>query len=125
MNSPFPNTKVKQIVYHYSDKKIEKFNSNFTEGYAAKHGVSPKAIFFLGEKATEKSFLSKRPYVGEYLLNLENPLIVKDEYLGINEGVDEALKNKNDGVIFYNIWDNQIYCDVYVVFNPSQIHIIN
>ena len=97
----------------------------FEEGYAAKYGVSPKAIFFLGDKVTKDSFLSKRPYIGEYLLNMENPLVVRNEELGINEGVDKALKNKNDGVIFYDIRDNQIYCDVYVVFSPKQIHILN
>ena len=118
----FPNSKVADVVYHYSNKKDVEFKSDFLEGYAAEHGVSPNAIFFLGKKAPEESFLSKRPYVGEYLLNLENPLIVDGKEYGINEGVDKALEEKKDGVIFKNIWDNQMHCDVYVVFSPGQVH---
>lgn len=124
----FPETKYQKIVWHHSNKKIEKFKSNFIEGYAAKNGVSPKAIFFLDSPA-KKEFLSKRPYLGAFKLNLKNPRVVGNgiipidrEKSGIKENISLALKHKNDGVIFRKIWDNRIWTNVYVVFSPSQVH---
>lgn len=46
LSTIFPNSKVKDIVYHHSDTKITEFKKEFPEGYAAKKGVSPRAKFF-------------------------------------------------------------------------------
>jgi len=82
----------------------------------------------LGRPA-KREFLSKRPYLGAFKLNLKNPRYVGNgiipinrEKSGIKENIRIALKNKNDGVIFRKIWDNKIWTDVYVVFSPSQVH---
>lgn len=126
----FPDSKVKDIVYHHSDTKITEFKKEFPEGYAAQKGVSPKAKFFLRQPLKEE-FLSKRPYLGQYLINIINPNVMpinadrsakRDS--GIKEGIQEALDNNQDGAIFDNIWDNRTWSDVLVVFKPEQIHIL-
>lgn len=126
----FPDSKVKDIVYHHSDTKITEFKKEFPEGYAASKGVSSKAKFFLRSPLKEE-FLSKRPHLGQYLINIINPNIMpanadrsakRDS--GIKEGIQEALDNNQDGAIFDNIWDNKTWSDVLVVFNPEQIHIL-
>ena len=130
LDTIFPDSKVKDIVYHHSDTKITEFKKEFPEGYAAQKGVSPKAKFFLRKPLTEE-FLSKRPYIGQYLINIVNPNIMpvnadrsakRDS--GIKEGIQEALNKGQDGAIFDNIWDNRTWCDVLVVFEPEQIHIL-
>jgi hypothetical protein len=129
----FPDSKFNKIVYHHSDKKIDKFKDNFLKGYASKHGVSPKAIFFL-KKPARKGFLSKRSHLNYCLINLEKPFIYKNKFKkgtqeakahsGIKEGINHALKNKYDGIIFNKIWDNKTWCTVLVVFSSKQIHIL-
>lgn len=129
----FPNSEIKNIVYHHSYEKIEKFKNNFKEGYAARHGVSEKAIFFLEEFAKEE-FLSKRNHLNSVLINLENPLKYNGKFKtgteeakahsGIKEGVSAAIKNKNDGVIFGKIWDNKIWSKVLVVFSSRQTRVL-
>ena len=123
-------SQVKDIVYHHSDTKITEFKKEFPEGYAAQKGVSPKAKFFLRQPLKEE-FLSKRPYLGQYLINIINPNVMpvnadrsakRDS--GIKEGIQEALDNNQDGAIFDNIWDNRTWSDVLVVFEPEQIHIL-
>lgn len=130
LDTIFPNSKVKDIVYHHSDTKLTEFKKEFPEGYAAKKGVSSKAKFFLRKPLTEE-FLSKRPYLGQYLVNIVNPNIMpvnadrsakRDS--GIKEGIKEALDNNQDSAIFDNIWDNRTWSDVIVVFEPEQIHIL-
>ena len=130
LNSIFPDSKVKDIVYHHSDTKITEFKKEFPEGYAARHGVSPKAKFFLRQPLKEE-FLSKRPYLGQYLVNIINPNVMPvnadrsaKRNSGIKEGIQEALNNNQDGAIFDNIWDNRTWSDVLVVFEPEQIHIL-
>ena len=125
----FPDSKVKDVAYHHSDKKIKKFKKNFKKGYASKKGVSSKAIFFIGKPASKKSFLSKRNFLGVYLVNLSKPLVIKENKSKIQpkikENVNKALTKSYDGVIFKKVWDNQMFCKVYVVFKRSQIHILN
>jgi hypothetical protein len=130
LDSIFPDSKVKDIVYHHSDTKITEFKKEFSEGYAAQKGVSSKAKFFL-RKPLKEEFLSKRPYLGQYLINIVNPNIMPSNAdrtekrdSGIKEGIQEALNNNQDGAIFDNIWDNRTWSDVLVVFEPEQIHIL-
>jgi hypothetical protein len=129
----FKNSKLKKIVYHHSDEKIEQFKDNFIEGYAARHGVSKKAIFFL-KKPIKKEFLTKRPHLIFCILNTKNPFYYKTKFKtgtkeakahpGIKEGIDYALEKKHDSVIFDKIWDNKTWCEVITVFSPKQIHIL-
>jgi hypothetical protein len=129
----FPYSKFKKIVYHHSDKKIEKFKDYFIAGYAARHGVSKKAIFFL-KKPVKKEFLSQRKYLNYCLINLKNPFIYRSKFkqgtkqakihTGIKEGIKYALKKNYDGVIFNKIWDNKQWCTVLVIFSSKQSHIL-
>lgn len=129
----FPNSKFKKIVYHHSDEKIEKFKDDFIEGYASRHGVSKRAIFFL-ENPVGEDFLSKRPHLILSLINVENPLKYRSKFKlgtkeskahgGIKEGVDYALKNKYDCIIFDKIWDNRTWCKVISVFSSKKIHVL-
>ena len=110
-----------------------KFRNNFKEGYAARHGVNPKAIFFL-RKPAEREFLSKRDFT--ILCKLDSKKLLKHGPLfwrgirrakahpGIKEGVERALNGGYDGVLFKGVWDNRMWCDVYVVFSNKQIHIL-
>lgn len=131
LSTIFPNSKVKDIVYHHSDTKITEFKKEFPEGYAAKKGVSPRAKFFL-RKPLKEEFLSRRSYLGQYLINTINPNVMpvnadrsEKRDSGIKEGIQEALDNGQDGAIFDNIWDNRTWSDVIVVFDPEQIHILS
>lgn len=129
----FPNSKYKKLVYHHSDEKLTKFKDNFLEGYAARHGVSPKAIFFL-KKPIKKEFLSKRDHLIRCKINVKNSFIYQNKFKtgtkeakahsGIKEGIDYAIKNKYDSIIFDKIWDNKNWCDVISVFSSKQIHIL-
>jgi len=133
LKSIFSNSKIKKVVYHHSNKKLEKFQDNFNKGYASKHGVSSKSIFFL-KKPAKKEFLSKRKYLNYCKINLRNPLIYENKFnrgtkeaknhSGIKERIDYAIKNKKDGVIFNRIWDNKHWCSVFTVFSSKQTWIL-
>lgn len=115
-------------VYHHSDIELKEFKDNFVSGYAAKHGVNPNAKFFLGEPAKEE-FLSDRPICNQYNILCLNPYIIENNkhdkaISNIREGVNYAFDNGYDSAIFYNIWDNRIWCDVFVVFSNSQIQFL-
>lgn len=117
-------------LWHTSDNIIYKFKREFPENFFAKRGGSPRAIFFTDRVPESQSFLSKREVKSQYDVVITNPLIV-EKYDRDAEGapnmasfVDIALQAGNDGVIFRDIYDNQMYGDVYVAFNPDQINYI-
>ena len=117
-------------LWHTSDNIIYKFKREFPENFFAKRGGSPRAIFFTDRVPESQSFLSKREVKSQYDVVINNPLIV-EKYDRDAEGapnmasfVDAALQAGNDGVIFRDIYDNQMYGDVYVAFNPDQINYI-
>ena len=117
-------------LWHTSDNIIYKFKREFPENFFAKRGGSPRAIFFTDRVPESQSFLSKREVKSQYDVVITNPLIV-EKYDRDAEGapnmasfVDTALQAGNDGVIFRDIYDNQMYGDVYVAFNPDQINYI-
>jgi len=117
-------------LWHTSDNIIYKFKREFPENFFAKRGGSPRAIFFTDRVPESQSFLSKREVKSQYDVVINNPLIV-EKYDRDAEGapnmasfVDTALQAGNDGVIFRDIYDNQMYGDVYVAFNPDQINYI-
>lgn len=117
-------------LWHTSDNIIYKFKREFPENFFAKRGGFPRAIFFTDRVPESQSFLSKREVKSQYDVVITNPLIV-EKYDRDAEGapnmasfVDTALQAGNDGVIFRDIYDNQMYGDVYVAFNPDQINYI-
>lgn len=117
-------------LWHTSDNIIYKFKREFPENFFAKRGGSPRAIFFTDRAPESQSFLSKRAITSQYDVVINNPLIVEpydrdsDGAPKMADFVDKAIQSGNDGVIFRNIYDNQMYGNVYVVFDPEQINYI-
>lgn len=118
-------------LWHTSNELIRKFNKEMPEGYFAKHGGSPRAIFFADRAPESQSFLSDRKYKSQYDVEIKNPYIVNKPTPGkydqsakhntMAEAVQYAVDNGYDSVIFKNIYDNMMYGDIYVVFDPEQI----
>ena len=78
--------------------------------------------------------MSKREHLNKCLINLKNPFVYNNKFKigtrnskahsGIKEGINYALKNKHDGVIFNKIWDNKHWCTVLVIFSSKESHIL-
>ena len=129
LNSIFPDSKVKDIVWHGTENKDLRFIENNTNGYFAKMKKgSPNAIFFSKDKAPAESVFN-REYILSALLNVKNPYIRDDKNDRDNypesykKTIESAEKSGNDGVIILNTFDN-FKTDVFVVFNPERIHIL-
>lgn len=121
-------------LWHTSDEIIYRFNKEMPNGYFAQHGGSPRAIFFADRAPESQSFLSQRKYKNQYDVVMENPYIVEsltaDKYNqdtkhnSMQEAIQYALDNGYDSVIFKDLYDNMMYGDIYVVFDPKQVNYI-
>lgn len=118
-------------LWHTSDEIIYRFNKEMPNGYFAQHGGSPRAIFF-ADRAPES--LSQRKYKNQYDVVMENPYIVESLTAGkynqdtkhnsMQEAIQYALDNGYDSVIFKDLYDNMMYGDIYVIFDPNQVNYI-
>lgn len=129
LDTIFPDSKVKDIVYHGTDKKNIEFIKNNINGYFAKNKRgTPNAIFFSKDKAPKGSVYDRKFNVS-VILNLKNSFIRNDK--GSRDSYSEDYKttinnaeqNKYDGVQILNTNDN-FDTDIFVVFDPEQIHIL-
>lgn len=121
-------------LWHTSDEIIYRFNKEMPNGYFAQHGGSPRAIFFADRAPESQSFLSQRKYKNQYDVVMENPYIVESLAAGkynqdakhnsMQEAIQYALDNGYDSVIFKDLYDNMMYGDIYVVFDPKQVNYI-
>lgn len=121
-------------LWHTSDEIIYRFNKEMPEGYFAQHGGSPRAIFFADRAPESQSFLSQRKYKNQYDVVMENPYIVESltaseynqdaKHNSMQEAIQYALDNGYDSVIFKDLYDNMMYGDIYVVFDPKQVNYI-
>lgn len=121
-------------LWHTSDEIIYRFNKEMPNGYFAQHGGSPRAIFFADRAPESQSFLSQRKYKNQYDVVMENPYIVESLTAGkynqdtkhnsMQEAIQYALDNGYDSVIFKDLYDNMMYGDIYVVFDPKQVNYI-
>lgn len=121
-------------LWHTSDEIIYRFNKEMPNGYFAQHGGSPRAIFFADRAPESQSFLSQRKYKNQYDIVMENPYIVESLTAGkynqdtkhnsMQEAIQYALDNGYDSVIFKDLYDNMMYGDIYVVFDPKQVNYI-
>ena len=125
----FPDSKVKDIVYHGTDNKDVKFYKNNTEGFFSKvKGGTPNAIFFSKDKAPKDSVYT-RAFTLSVLLDLKKPFNRddkgdRDSYPeNYKTTINNAENNGFDGVRILNTHDN-FDTDVFVVFDPEQIHIL-
>lgn len=121
-------------LWHTSDSVIYRFEKEMNDGYFAKHGGSPRAIFFADRAPESQSFLSNRKYQNQYDVQLGNSYIVEDVTKGeydqdkkhndMQKHIQYALDNGYDSVIFKNMYDNMMYGDIYVIFDPMRIRYI-
>jgi hypothetical protein len=123
--------KKKYIGWHGSNENITEFKEEFPEGYFAKEKKGAKnAIFFSKDKAPEGSVYGKRLYQKQFIIEMDNPLIVdgKKGYSRDEEGfkalVNRAIKNGYDGVVVKNVHDNFV-TDIYISLNAKKIRLIN
>lgn len=120
-------------LWHTSDEIIYRFNKEMPNGYFAQHGGSPRAIFFADRAPESQSFLSQRKYKNQYDVVMENPYIVESltgkynqdtKHNSMQKAIQYALDNGYDSVIFKDLYDNMMYGDIYVVFDPKQVNYI-
>lgn len=121
-------------LWHTSDSVIYRFEKEMNDGYFAKQGGSSRAIFFADRAPESQSFLSNRKYQNQYDVQLGNSYIVEDVTKGeynqdkkhndMQKHIQYALDNGYDSVIFKNMYDNMMYGDIYVLFDPMRIRYI-
>ena len=104
----FPDSQVKDIVYHGTDKENIEFIKNNVEGYFTKvKGGTPNAVFFSKDKAPEGSVYDRKFNV-PVILNFQNSLVRNDE--GDRDSypedykttINNAEQNGHDGVQILN-----------------------
>ena len=104
LDTVFPDSKVKDIVYHDTDAKFDEFNSR-------------RGIYF---NVTKEAGFTNTLYKIAAIINLKNPAIEDmDSYGGMN--TNEVFP-KNDGVIGTD--STKTIKGEYIVSRPSQIHIL-
>jgi hypothetical protein len=142
LDTIFPDSEVNNIAYHGSNYKFDTFKKAINPKNVYKEGAYKAGFFFSKDKETAKSYIDnkiiakisnalnlsapKNPTVYPVVLDIKNPVIEDrggKRGIGFDE-VNEAYDNKNDAYIAENVKDPNIPTDVYVVFNPEQIHIL-
>lgn len=121
-------------LWHTSNEIIYRFNKEMPEGYFAQHGGSSRAIFFADRAPESQSFLSQRKYKNQYDVIINNPYVVENLTAGkynqdskhnsMQEAIQYAMDNGYDSVIFKGLYDNMMYGDIYVIFDPNQVNYI-
>jgi hypothetical protein len=114
LNSIFPDSKVKDIVYHGSDKTFEKFNENekgiwFADKFRA-------GLFEINRKSGQKAETSKTISA---VLNIKNPYNFDTYNKNASVYIEKLKTNENDGLIGKN--EDEVD---YVVSVSEQIHIL-
>ena len=112
------------VVYHGTNANFNIFDSTRSEEGNGAYWFSKSR-----EYAEEIAHLRKGQNIGEYYVNVKNPLVVemssKDFADSIKEKpyIEQALKENRDGVIFQeNKSDGETF---YAVFEPNQIKAID
>ena len=107
--------------------KFLNFKKEFPEGFFTKEKRgAANAIFFSKDKAPNDSVYGKRPYQKQFVIEMDNPLIVdtKKGYSRDEEGfkalVNRAIENRNDGVIVKNVHDNFV-TDIYISLDANKV----
>ena len=128
LDTIFPDSKVKDIVYHGADEKIEKFTLD------KKKNKKEKGLFFFSKKSSaqlwrDASFEEDNTQQGDLiyaLLNIKNPEIIDFENKSAWDMAKYANENiKGDGLIAINVDEMYVGRDTqYAAFKPEQIHIL-
>ena len=138
LDSIFPDSKVKDIVYHGSKSKelknfsLEQTRASQKQRYPDQDTVD--AFFFTPSQKTAKAMTSDEAVIYSIILDVKNPLKVTNE-LAVNEGYPSMFatiaftnspfaidKYRKKGYDAFDSSDNA--ANEYVVFEPEQIHIL-
>jgi hypothetical protein len=147
LDSIFPNSQVKDIVYHGTDKTFDTFKKEFNNGffvtknkdYAKVYGNNVKSIL-INSKNILNIYRLGREKIKEEDIDLFNKF---QDFLQDNEGRGYNINQFNDRYISVNNkvisltnrpflyefykkegYDSLLGSDEYVVFEPEQIHIL-
>ena len=130
LSTIFKTSKVKDIVYHGTDKEFDKFLKN-QAGYNLSKG---RAFFFTKDKEDAKDYSESKTDLGIPLSGKERVLPVmldiKSPHTSLldvgqhttEEEIAYYKKNKVDGLLLEDEESDYVY--EYVVFEPEQIHIL-
>ena len=146
IDSIFPESKVKDVLYHGSPIKglqeIKRGTDNQGKMYTSKYGITftnndLTASIYAGQISLDPN-IEDDPDIGQVypvLLNLKNFATEdfnNESYGGkfgsaistYNNALEKAIENNKDGFIAKNIADPVQNQNNYVVFKPEQIHIL-
>ena len=131
LDSIFPDSQVKDIVYHASRlgvDRFEKFVSKNNEFYFSDNEeynrIYTSGILYNLESSTQEDIDETKEYIQSYsvLLNIKNPKILD---LITYESVANNKNTENDALIgFESLFGKPSTIKDYVVFKPEQIHIL-
>lgn len=142
VSSIFPNSRMKNIVYHGSTFEF----SEFEHGHYCTSGDKNKnyykaGFWFMRDKGAANFYTDKlmcflknlirlkkvyKPTLYSVKLNIQNPKIIDREGgRGVdNTPVNDAFDSGNDSLVVRNVIDPTVVSDVYVVFDSKNIHIL-
>lgn len=122
LDTIFPESKVKDIVYHGTRNTFDKFEKRNKEQYSIENETQTNSlldgIFFTDRNTALDNYTDENKILKSVILNIQNPLLSDNRRQVSNKNI----KNQ-DGVITVEFIGNSI-SDVYVVFDPEQIHIL-
>jgi len=130
----FPNTKIKDILYHGTNDKFDQFDISKSQSKNYGDGNEIPTLFFTDKEDVAKKYASEgvpefkdSTFILPVVLNITNPLVVNYDGKYKNQTTFSSdLKNakeNNDSFVAENIYDNGIG-NVYGVFDSNQIHIL-
>jgi hypothetical protein len=135
LNTIFPNSKVKEIVYHGGTlNPDDRGKDSFTGEFGGKHG-----IYFTGSKSRAKSYLKSgnndyrsKSQIYFALLNIERPLDKKvwtkwkfGADTITDKGLEQMKENNSDGIIVTDFLSKFTqYNTQYVVLDINQVYIL-
>lgn len=101
-------------AYHQSATPITKFKFPFKRWDVRTHGADPNGAFFTVGKPAGSGFLAERPYIGQFQVKVQKPLIQTGELSGPTKNslrnaiVRRARRDGADAVFFDGIADNTL-----------------
>jgi len=115
LDTVFPDSKVKDVVYHGTDKTFEQFSKD-----AEKATISDQGMFFA---PTKNQARNSGKIIVKAVIN-SNPLISDDRIERISEKKKQELLDQGYTGYIYSYNKTISSADDIVVFEPEQIHIL-
>jgi hypothetical protein len=122
LDTIFTNSKIKDIVYHGTRNTFDKFEKKNKEQYSIENETQTNSlldgIFFTDKNTALDNYTDENKILKSVIINIQNPLVSDDRRQVSNKNI-----KSQDGVITTEFIGDSI-SDVYVVFEPEQIHIL-